>query len=131
MIMGVLGISDVANLATTVVNKIWPDKTPIEQAEIAAAVTLVQGQLTTNNTEASNQNLFVSGWRPFIGWICGSGLGWNYIGIPLVSSVMTIVGHPVTIPQADISEMMPILIGMLGLGGMRTYEKINGVNSGA
>lgn len=128
--MSILGIGDVANLASTVVNKIWPDKTAEEQANIAYAVTVVQGQLSTNQAEASNQNVFVAGWRPFIGWICGSGLGWNYAGRPVICAVMTIIGHPVDIPMMDLSELMPLLIGMLGLGGMRTYEKINGVNSG-
>lgn len=128
--MSITGIGEVADLASTVVNKIWPDKTAEEQQEIAAAAALIQGQLNIDNTEAANQNTFVAGWRPFIGWICGSGLAWNYIGIPVVGAIMIIVGHPVVIPQADLSEMMPILIGMLGLGGMRTYEKVNGVNSG-
>ena len=89
-----------------------------------------QAQTQINTTEASNQKLFVAGWRPFIGWICGSCLAWNYCGTPILTSIMTIFGHPVIIPQADLSTMMPVLIGMLGLGGMRTYEKVNGVNSG-
>lgn len=130
MIMSITGVGEVADLASTIVNKIWPDKTAQEQQEIAAAAAIIQGQLNIDNTEASNQKIFVSGWRPFIGWICGSCLAWNYVGTPLVTSIMIILGHPVSIPQADLSEMMPILIGMLGLGGMRTYEKINGVSSG-
>lgn len=128
--MSILGIDGVTNLASTIVNKIWPDKTQEEQAQIAYAVAVVQGQLATNQTEASNTNIFVAGWRPFIGWICGTGLGWNYAGRPLICAVMTIFGHPVDIPVMDLSELMPLLIGMLGLGGMRTYEKINGVNDG-
>jgi hypothetical protein len=127
-----------------IANKLIPD--PAQQAqfqiqllqlqqtsefqELNAQLQMAQTQTNTNNTEASNANLFVAGWRPFIGWICGSGLAWNFAGVPLINAVMTIIGHPVNIPVADLSEMMPLLIGMLGLGGMRTYEKINGVNSG-
>lgn len=127
-----------------IVNKLIPDPVAKAQAqlqilqlqqntefkELDAQLAMAQTQTNTNNTEAQNTRLFVAGWRPFIGWICGSCLAWNYLGVPLISAMMAIIGHPVTIPEADLSTMMPILIGMLGLGGMRTYEKINGVNSG-
>lgn len=128
--MSILGIGDVANLASTVVNKIWPDKTQEEQAQIAYAVAVVQGQLDTNKTEAANQSTFVAGWRPFIGWICGTGLGINYVGTWLVNTFSIMFGHPMNVPLMDLSTLMPLLIGMLGLGGMRTYEKLNGVASG-
>lgn len=128
--MSLLGIGDVANLATTAINKIWPDKTEEEKAEIAYAVTVVQGQLATDTAEAANPSTFVAGWRPFIGWICGTGLGWNYVGISMVNTFSTLFGHPMNLAPMDLSELMPLLIGMLGLGGMRTYEKVNGVDSG-
>lgn len=128
--MSILGIGDVANLATTAINKIWPDKTQQEQQEIAFATTVVLGQMNTNQTEATNPSLFVAGWRPFIGWICGSGCAWNWVGLPIASFITTALGHPLGMHPADLSEMMPLLIGMLGLGGMRTYEKISGLNPG-
>jgi hypothetical protein len=101
-----------------------------EFKQIDAQLATTQQQTDTDKAEASSNSLFVAGWRPFIGWICGTGLGWNYIGISVLSFLTTVVGHPVVMQKADLSEMMPLLIGMLGLGGMRTYEKINGVNSG-
>lgn len=127
-----------------IVNKLIPDPAQKAQAQLAllqlqqneefkqidAQLQSAAQQTDTNKVEASSANLFVSGWRPFIGWICGTGLGWNFAGLPVVQFFATLFGHPVSVQPADLSEMMPLLIGMLGLGGMRTYEKINGVNSG-
>ena len=115
------------DLVGTVINKIWPDKSDQEKAELAAAVSIVQGQIDINKAEASNPSVFVSGWRPFIGWVCGAGAAWNWIGLPIVKAGMVAFGHPLDVSPADLSEMMPLLLGMLGLGGLRTVEKINKV----
>lgn len=123
----ITGIGAVADLANTVINKIWPDKSEQEKQEIAAAVMVVQGQITTNQEEAKNPSVFVSGWRPWIGWVCGAACAWNWIGLPIAKFVLTYIGHPVSLSPADLAEMMPVLMGMLGLGGLRTIEKINGV----
>lgn len=123
----ITGIGAVADLAGSVINKIWPDKTEAEKQQLAAAVTLVQGQIEINKAEASNPSVFVSGWRPAIGWVCGMACAWNWVGLPIVKMVMAIYDHPLQLNPADIGEMMPILLGMLGLGGLRTAEKINGV----
>ena len=80
-----------------------------------------------SDVESSSYRLFVSGWRPAIGWICGAACAWNWIGLPVVKTAMLAAGHPLNIPPADLGDMLPILIGMLGLGGLRTAEKINGV----
>lgn len=120
-------ITAVADLAKTAVNAIWPDKTEAEKAQLAAAVALVQGQMQINQTEAANPSIFVSGWRPFIGWVCGTGCAWNWIGLPVVKAFAVYFGHPMAISPADLTEMMPLLIGMLGLGGLRTVEKVNKV----
>lgn len=120
-------ISAGLDLASTVVNKIWPDKTEAEKQQLAAAVALVQGQLDINRAEASNPKLFVSGWRPWIGWVCGMAFAWNWIGLPVAKVILDLYGHHIAISAADLSEMMPVLLGMLGLGGLRTYEKVNGV----
>ena len=125
--MSITGIGEIADLAKTAINAIWPDKTEQEKAQLAAAVALVQGQIDINRVEASNPNVFVSGWRPFIGWVCGGGCAWNWIGLPVVKAVLELYGHPIAISPADLGEMMPLLLGMLGLGGLRTVEKINGV----
>lgn len=123
----ITGLGAVADLAGTVINKIWPDKTEAEKQQLAAAVSLVQGQLEVNKEEAKSPSVFVSGWRPAIGWVCGMACAWNWIGLPVVKAGMAVWGHPIALSPADISEMMPILLGMLGLGGLRTAEKLNGV----
>ena len=125
--MDITGIGSVADLANNVINKIWPDKSEQEKQEIAGAFALMQSQIAVDQAEASNPTLFVSGWRPFIGWTCGSACAWNWIGIPIVNMVLTFTSLHVTLAQADTSTMMPILMGLLGLGGLRTVEKINGV----
>lgn len=123
----ITGIGAVADLATTVVNKIWPDKTEEEKQQLAAAMAVVQGQLDANKAEAANANWFVSGWRPAVGWVCVLAFGWNMIGLSIAKVILGLINHPMQVSPADLSEMMPILIGMLGLGGLRTVEKINGV----
>lgn len=108
-------------LASTVVNKIWPDKSEQERAELAGALAIIQGQLDINKEEAKNPNLFVSGWRPFVGWMCGSGLGYNVLIYPVA-----IAWFP-KLQQADMGTLMTLLLALLGMGGMRMYEKLNGV----
>lgn len=125
--MDITGLGSVADLAKTAINAIWPDKTEQEKAQLAAAVQLVQGQIDINKAEAANPNTFVSGWRPFIGWVCGAGCAWNWIGLPIAKAGLAMYGHPLAMSPADLSEMMPLLLGMLGLGGLRTVEKVKGV----
>jgi hypothetical protein len=84
-------------------------------------------QIGVNAEEAKSSSVFVSGWRPFIGWVCGAACAWNWLGLPLVSFVLAAVGHPVDFKPADLSEMWPLLLGMLGIGSLRTIEKINRV----
>lgn len=115
------------DLAKTVVSTIWPDKSAQEQAQLAAALSLVQGQMDINKAEAASPSAFTSSWRPFIGWVCGVGCAWNWIGLPVAKFVMIALGHPAAVSPADLSEMMPLLLSMLGLGGYRTLEKIKGV----
>lgn len=116
-----------ADLATTVINKIWPDKSEQEKAQIAAAVQIVQGQLDINKTEASNQSVFVSGWRPSIGWCCSIALMCQYVLRPIVQWISIVSGNPIpTLPGID-DNLWQLMLGMLGLGGLRTYEKSKGV----
>ena len=127
MAIDITGIGSVADLANTVIGKIWPDKSEQEKQQLAAAVMVIQGQLEINKVEAGNTSVFVSGWRPAIGWVCGAACAWNWVGLPLAKFVLLAIGRPITMSPADLGEMLPILIGMLGLGGLRTAEKINGV----
>ena len=102
------------------------------EAQIVTAMTgLVQGQLDINKEEAKHGSLFVAGWRPAVGWICGISLGWNFIVHPMLLWIAFILPDiPIdlsTAPQLDTGELMTVLLGMLGLGGLRTYEKRVGV----
>jgi hypothetical protein len=117
------------DLAKVAIEKIWPDKTEAEKQQLAAAVTLVQGQLEVNKMEAASPSVFTSGWRPFIGWVCGMACAWNWIGLPMAKFGAAYIGHPIPLSAADVGEMLPLLMGMLGLGGLRTYEKVKGVTT--
>lgn len=103
-------------------------KEAVEAQMMSAMTSLVQGQLTINQKEAEHGSIFVAGWRPAIGWICGSALGWNYIIQPIITWVGFINGVDMAdAPRLDTGELTTILLGMLGLGGLRTYEKRLGV----
>jgi len=126
MNLDVAGVGAVADLASNVINKIWPDKSEEEKQQLAAAVMVVQGQIDINKEEAKSDSVFVSGWRPFIGWVCGSACAWNWIGLPITKAGLLLAGYKLDIAPADLSEMLPVLMGMLGLGALRTFEKVKG-----
>ena len=125
--MSITGLAEVSELANSVIGRIWPDKTEAEKQQLAAAVMVIQGQLDINKEEAKSPSLFVSGWRPALGWICGLACAWNWVGLPIAKLGLALYGVTIELSPADVSEMMPILLGMLGLGGLRSYEKIKGV----
>jgi len=85
-------------------------------------------QLDINKTEAAHRSIFVAGWRPFIGWSCGVALSWTYVVMPITQFVLAQTGHLVDLPAMNMSEMMPVLMGMLGLGGLRSFEKYKKVS---
>lgn len=80
---------------------------------------LIELQAEINKVEAQNRSMFVSGWRPFIGWICGFAFGFHYIVMPLLLAYTDI--KPI---EFDTNSLFTVLMGMLGLGGLRTYEKL-------
>jgi hypothetical protein len=88
----------------------------------------VLAQLEVNKVEAAHNSLFVAGWRPFIGWTCGLGMFGNFITIPFSNFVLALLEYDIVIPLVPLETMMPVLMGMLGLGAMRTYEKKNSVH---
>jgi len=90
---------------------------------------LAKGQLDVNKVEAAHKNLFVAGWRPAVGWVCCLGMAGNFLIIPLANFALALSSSPITIPLIETSEMMPVLMGMLGLGAMRTVEKTKNVQS--
>ncbi len=112
-----------------ILNKVIPDKDQAAKLahEIATmgekhAQEQIMAQLEILKADAKG-NWFQASWRPLIGWICGISLGINYMIAPIA------MGFGVEIPQADMSVMMPLLLGMLGIGGMRSFDKLNKTDS--
>lgn len=93
-----------------------------ELAQLEASVKLALGQVEINKVEAGQDN-FRGGWRPFCGWICGFGLAYNFLAQPLLAWASATHGWSVP-PTIDVDQLMVLLGGMLGLGGLRTYERI-------
>lgn len=132
------------DLATSVINLI-PQYFPTEQSKEEAKFAIIkaqqdvaekaaeaeqqmaQAQSDVNKVEAANANGFTSGWRPYIGWICGTALGYHFILQPLLAFGFSAALHPVMLPDFDMTDLNTILLGMLGLGSLRTFEKVRGV----
>ena len=90
---------------------------------------LAKGQLEVNKVEAGHRSRFVAGWRPFIGWICGAALAWHFVAAPLLTFVFAYLGADLPqLPVFDMDALMTVLLGMLGLGGLRTFEKAKGLS---
>ena len=92
------------------------------------AVELAKGQLEVNKVEAASKSMFVAGWGPAVGWTCCVALLSNYILIPMANFGLLLAEMGVEVPSLDMSAMMPVLLGMLGLGAMRTVEKTQKVS---
>lgn len=131
----------IAGLVGKVIDRAWPD--PAQKAQAAlelermrqsgefkvidAELQAMQMQADVNQVEAASADPFTSRWRPFIGWVCGLALCWHYIGRPLAEWALLMAGRDIQIPAVDLGDLIVILLGMLGLGGLRTTEKIRGV----
>ena len=85
-------------------------------------------QMAVNKAEAASSSIFVSGWRPATGWVCVLGMAGNFIVTPFANFVLALLEVEVVIPLVPLDTMMPVLLGLLGLGGLRTLEKTNGVH---
>lgn len=121
------------NTLDTVVDRLTPDvnlrkeaKIELEKALVDTANAALLAQIEVNKKEADHPSIFVAGWRPMCGWICAGGLGWNFIAQPLLTYVMILAGYTEFPPQIELAHLMTILMGMLGLGGIRTFEGIHG-----
>ena len=88
---------------------------------------IAKSQIEVNRAESQSGSVFIGGWRPATGWVCVFGFGVNFLVIPLTNLFLSITENPLLVPSLDVSEMMPVLLGMLGLGGMRTVEKTKNV----
>jgi len=93
-----------------------------ELAQLAATTDLAKAQLVVNAAEAASGSLFVAGWRPACGWVCAFALGYEFLVRPLWTAYSGVV-----MPDLDMTDLYSLLAGMLGLGGLRTLEKVKGV----
>jgi hypothetical protein len=116
-------------LIQTIVERFIPDKDKANELahEVATlaenhAHEIAKQQIEVNQQEAAHKSLFVAGWRPFIGWTCGVAMANNFVFMPYLAAFFSL-----DVPMLDMSEMMPVLMGMLGLGAYRSYEKVKGV----
>lgn len=126
------GLDDAVAAALTVINKFVPDPAAKQQAEADLRSSLQQwdkGQTDINAAEATNNSLFVAGWRPAIGWICAAALLYTYILVPFtVWTFAFVLNQPIPkFPVLD-NNLWELMFGMLGMGGLRTYEKFKGVS---
>jgi len=129
-------ISALLNIGNTLIQRIFPDPAQAAQAQLALLkmqqdgdLAAISGQMDINKVEAASTSIFVSGWRPFCGWICGFGLGYVAILEPIARLVATLVGYSGSFPQIDTTLTMQVLLGMLGMGGLRSLDKAKGVAS--
>ena len=129
-------ISAILPAVTDIVGRFLPEdkeKRAVAEREIEAQLTvhlakIDLAQLGINKIEAAHRSIFVAGWRPFIGWTCGAALCYTYVLQPIIIFIMIQTGQLVPLPEMDLAAMMPVLMGMLGLGGLRTFEKFKGVS---
>jgi hypothetical protein len=128
----ILGL--LSNPITALIDRLVPDKVANDAAKaelgkmaLNGELQAVAGQIQVNLAEAGSRSVFVSGWRPFVGWVCGVGLVTQFLVCPLFTWGSALAGHPTTFPSLDMGTLLTLLAGMLGLGGLRTYEKLNGV----
>ena len=117
-----------------ILDRISPDKAGAAKARLDMEAKLLEAataqagqQAAINQVEASSSSIFVAGWRPFIGWVCGAGLAWAFIVAPLASWLMIALGVKQTMPHLEIEHLLELVVAMLGLGGLRTFEKLKGV----
>jgi Holin of 3TMs, for gene-transfer release len=126
--------SILSNPISTLIDRLVPDKAAndaakatLAQMALSGELQTVAGQLQVNLAEASSRSTFVSGWRPFVGWVCGCGLAYAFLVMPLGNGFAALRGHPGIFPALDTSTLLTCLGGMLGLGGLRTAEKFGQV----
>lgn len=126
-------LSSVLDIGGKIIDKIWPDKNEAEKARVKLAelaqagelkeLELLAKQIEVNIEEAKHESVFVAGWRPAVGWTCCASIAYNYVFQPFLAWSLNIFGVVNNMPALDTGELMTLLLGMLGLGAMRSYEK--------
>jgi len=140
MSMDIAGIGAAATAAKDILGMFFEDKTEAEKAKIAAVFAVVQGQIDTNKIEAANPSIWTSGWRPYVGWVCGTALAMCYIPKALVMTCIWVYqcivilhawhGGPVPVlplyPDLGVTDLIGLLMSLLGMAGLRSIDKANG-----
>tara|TARA_R100001463_G_scaffold470_2_gene2119 strand:- start:573 stop:944 length:372 start_codon:yes stop_codon:yes gene_type:complete len=115
------------NVVAGIIDKVagHVDKFTLDKEEKAQLIQEInKAQIEVNKVEAGSSSLFVSGWRPFVGWTCGVALCYHFVLQPFLMFVLSSTGNPMELPTFDMTTLTTVLMGMLGLGGLRTYEKV-------
>lgn len=127
-------ILDVLALGSKLIDKFVPDaneaakaKADLLQMQVKGELDQMMGQLEINKAEAQNPSMFVAGWRPAIGWTCAIALSYQYLARPLLTWGAAVYGYQMPVMPGLDDNLWQLMMGMLGLGGLRTFEKINGV----
>jgi len=117
-----------------VLDKVIPDnnakakaKADIEKALIDNASKINLAQAETNKIEASHRSIWVAGWRPFLGWVAGFGFAWVFVVSPVAQWVCALLGIHVVLPVLHTDVMMELTVALLGLSGLRSWEKSKGL----
>lgn len=132
--MDLTGLGSLFDFGSEVLKRVWPDASEAEKAKLTmflaqldAEAKAQQAQIAVNQAEAANPSAFVSGWRPAVGWICVLALAYQYVVYPLLLW-LAMFWPNLTAPKPVLSDVLyELLFGMLGMAGMRTYEKLKGV----
>lgn len=96
--------------------------------EMTLELQAMQSQTNINQEEAKSSSFFVAGWRPWIGWVCGVAFAYHFVLQPLTVFLLASYGHKVDLPAFDMEALNTVLLGMLGLGGMRSFDKLKGTS---
>ena len=130
MVLGKIFGGDTLKTVGTVIDDLHfsgeeKEKLKLQMKEIDAK--LKEQQLDINKAEASHRSVFVSGWRPFLGWVSGLSIGYVYLFQPILDMILQMFGVQVDWVVLDLGQLMPLVLGMLGLGGLRSFEKAKGL----
>tara|TARA_R110002167_G_scaffold171812_1_gene369891 strand:+ start:544 stop:915 length:372 start_codon:yes stop_codon:yes gene_type:complete len=115
------------NMIGNIIDKVagHVDKFTLDKEEKAQLIQEInKAQIEVNKIEAGQTNVFVSGWRPFTGWVCSVALCYHFVLQPFLMFIFISIGKPMELPVFDMSTLTTVLLGMLGLGGMRSFEKV-------
>lgn len=139
--MAIEPVTAALEIGGKLIERLWPNPTDAaaakleliklqqsgELAQLTAETEITKAQLAVNQAEASSDSLFVAGWRPFVGWCCGSALAYAAVMDPLMRFAATVgFGYAGEFPVIDTTITLQVLLGLLGLGGMRTFERVRG-----